>query len=222
MKLFIAHPCRVRWLARQSQGMTLVEALLSTFLWITVVMAGLFAVHLMGWRQEQLLESKAGASDTARWNVHQLVNDIYSAKGWQIGFYDGTTFTGITNGAYQQGNAYIMYPLIITTNQIVDLTKYILYYFNTNQVANFNGCLWYVNTTNGANYILVSNLIAPLYFTAEKYDGTTNTVQSYKSVVHVTFQFAQFQYPLTQVGSNDLFSSYRIDVRATPHLPDGA
>ena len=114
-----------------------------------------------------------------------------------------------------------MYPLIITSNQIVDLTKYILYYFDTNQAANFNGCLWYVNTTNGANYILVSNLIAPLYFTAENYDGTTNTVQSYKSVVHVTFQFAQFQYPLTQVGSNGLFNSYRIDVRATPHLPDG-
>ena len=54
------------------RGMTLVEALLSTFLWITVLMGGLFAVHLMGWREEQLLESKAGASDSARRNIHQL------------------------------------------------------------------------------------------------------------------------------------------------------
>jgi prepilin-type N-terminal cleavage/methylation domain-containing protein len=222
MKLSVAHPSRVRLPARQSRGFTLVEVMIATALMLSCIIGGLIAVNMMGLQEERLLESKAGASDTTRMNIHQLINAIYAAKGWQIGTWTNGVFTGITNGAYQQGNAWISYPLIITTNQIVNLSIYDVYYFDSSQVANYNGCLWYFNSTNSANYVLVSNLIAPLYFTSEKYDGTTNTVQTYKGVVHATFQFAQFQYPLTPVGSNDLFNSYRIDVRATPHLPDGA
>ena len=48
-----------------------------------------------------------------------------------------------------------------------------------------------------------------------------NRSASYKGVIHATFQYSQFQYPLTQVNSNTIFNSYRMDVRATPHLPDG-
>jgi hypothetical protein len=173
-------------------------------------------------RQVQLLESKAGASDSARRKIGQLRNDIYGAKGWQIGSWNGTSFTAITNGVYQQGSALIMYTLIINSNQIVDASKYVLYYFDSSQVANFNGRLWYLNSTNGNNYVLVSNLIDPLFFTSEKYDGTTQMVWTYKSVIHATFQYSQFEYPMTKVGSNGLFDSYRMDVRATPHLPDGA
>jgi hypothetical protein len=81
--------------------------------------------------------------------------------------------------------------------------------------------LWFYNSTNGAYRIAISNLIAPLYFTAENYQGNTQTVREFKSVIHATFQYSQFQYPLTKVGSNCIFDYYRIDLRATPHLPDG-
>jgi hypothetical protein len=185
------------------------------------VVMGLFAVHLMGLRQVQLLESKAGASDSARRNITQLKNDIYGAKGWQIGSWDGTTFTPVASGANQQGPALIIYPLIVNSNQIVDLSKYTLYYFDSSDIANNNGCLWYLNTISGDNRIIVSNLIAPLLFTSERYTGETQTVREFKGVIHATFQYSQFQYPLTKVGSNSLFNSYRIDLRATPHLPDG-
>ena len=167
------------------------------------------------------MESKAGASDSARRNITQLKNDIYGAKGWQIGSWSGTTFTAIAAGNYQQGPALIIYPLIVNSNQIVDLSKYTLYYFDSSDIANNNGCLWYLNTVSGASQIMVSNLIAPLYFTAENYDGSTQSVRHYKGVIHATFQYSQFQYPLTQVNSNTIFNSYRMDVRATPHLPDG-
>ena len=224
MKLFVEHPSRVRSLARQSQGLSLVEVLMASYVMVYFVVMGLFAVHLMGMRQVQLLESKAGASDSARRQIGQLRNDIYGAKGWQIGTCasDGSGFTAVTNGAWQQGNALIIYPLIINTNQIVDLSQYLLYYFDSSDIANNNGVLRYLNTMTGASQISVSNLINPLYFTGEKFDGTTQHVRTYKSVIHATFQYAQFQYPLTQVGPNAHFNSYRIDLRATPHLPDGA
>ena len=221
MKLFVEHPCRVRLLARQSQGFTLVEVMISTFLMTSVILLGLFAVHLMGLREVRLLESKAGASDSARRNINQLRNDIYGAKGWRIGSWDGSSFVSVSNGVSQQGNALIIYPLIVNSNQIVDLSKYTLYYFDSSDIANNNGRLWHLNSTNGVNLVSVSNLIAPLYFTGEKYDGSKQTNRTYKSVIHATFQYSQFQYPLTQVNSNTIFNSYRIDVRATPHLPDG-
>jgi hypothetical protein len=221
MKLFVAHPYRIRCHARQSQGWTLVEFLISSYLMVVVILLGLFAVHLMGLREMRLLESKAGASDSVRRNISQLRNHIYGAKGWQIGNWNGSTFTSITNGDDQQGNALVIYPLIIDSNQVVDVSKYVMYYFDASEVDEFNGRLWYLNSTNGDNRITISNLIPPLHFTAEDYRGNTQAVRTYKSVIHATFQYSQFQYPLTQVGSNSIFDNYRVDVRATPHLPDG-
>jgi hypothetical protein len=221
MKLFVAHPGRVQLPARPSQGWTLVEAVIATSLMTTCVIGGLIAANMMGLRYERLLESKAGASDTSRRNINQLKYDIYGAKGWQIGTWNGTTFTPAATGTYQQGPALIIYPLIINSNQIVDLSKYTLYYFDSSDIANNNGCLWYLNTISGANRIVASNLIAPLYFTSEDYLGNTQTVRTFKGVIHSTFNYSQFQYPLTQVNSNTIFNSYRMDVRATPHLPDG-
>ena len=162
MKLFVAHPGRVRLPARQSQGMTLVEVLIATFLMTTCIIGGLIAANMMGLRYESLLESKAGASDSARKNITQLKNDIYGAKGWQIGSWSNNTFTAIAAGNYQQGPALIIYPLIVNSNQIVDLSQYTLYYFDSSDIANNDGRLWYLNTVSGANQIMVSNLIAPL------------------------------------------------------------
>ncbi len=224
MKLFADHLRRARLPARRSGGFTLVELYIATFLMVTFILGGLIAVNMMGMREYQLLQSKAGASDSARKSITQLKNAIYGAKGWQVGSYSGSTFVAVTNGAALQGNALMIYPLIITSNQIVDVTKYYLYYFDTNQAANMNGLLMYMDNTGtnaGTALISVSNLIAPLYFTVENYRGTTLSNQTYKSVIHATFQYSQFQYPLTPVGSNGLFNSYRMDVRATPYLPDG-
>ena len=224
MKLSVAHPCRVRLPARPSPGFTLVELYISTALMITCVIMGLFAVHLMGLREDQLLESKGGASDSARRNVNQLRSDIYGAKGWQIGTWNGTTFVAVSNDVTQQGNALIIYPIVITSNQIVNVSNYILYYFDASDLADNNGILWYVRSTNGVSgtqTICISNLINPLNFTGETFQGLTQTNRTYKNVIHATFQYSQFQYPLTKVGSNSLFNSYRIDLRATPHLPDG-
>ncbi len=216
MKLFVAHPCRVRLPARQPQGMQLVEVMIATALMMSCIVGGLIAVNLMGMKEEKLLESKAGASDSARRNINQFRNAIYAAKGWALGSWDGTTFTGLTNGANQQGTALIMYPSITMSNQLVNTNAFSLYYFNTSQLANFNGLLCYY--TNGVTTIVVSNLINPLFFTSEDFQGNTQTVRTFKGVIHATFQYAQYQYPLTKVGTNCLFNSYRMDMSGQPHI----
>ena len=199
--------------------MTLIE-MMFTILVMTFVIGGLMSANFLGMREERLMESKAGASETARRSVNQLLYDIRAAKGFDIGTMAGTNFTPTTNGPFQ-GTSLKLYCIAISTNSAIDPNRYILYYFDTSQSASLNGMLWRVNSTNGTAKVMVSNLINTLYFTSEDYLGRTQSVRTYKGVVHATLQFSQFQYPLTPVGTNGLFDYYRIECRATPHIPDG-
>lgn len=206
--------------ARRLHAMTLVEVMIATTL-MGIVMIGILSSNYLGLRENQLMGSKAGASDSSRFAINDLLQDIRAAKGYQIGSVSGTNiFTAITNGN-QQGQALILYPILISTNESIDTTKYILYYYDLSDSANSDGRLWRYISTNQATSVIASNLINTLYFTSEDYSGATQTVRTYKGVIHTTLQFCQFQYPLTTVGSNSLYDYYRIDCRATPHLPDG-
>lgn len=196
---------------------TLIEVMFSSAILIIVIMA-LLSAHLMGMRLSQLVESKAGASDSSRKTLSQLPMDIRSAKRWCIGNLSGTTFTALNDGSAQQGAALQLFP---TTNFS---TPYILYYFDLSDTNNSNGRLMRTVNTNWNPVVLASNLITSLYFTAEDYTGQTATNEgtstAYKCVIHTTLDFKQFQYPLTQVGSNQIYDFYRLDFKATPHLPE--
>jgi hypothetical protein len=200
--------------------MTLVEIMIASTLML-MVFAGLFAAHFLGLREDQLMESKAGASDSSRYAINQMMQDIRASKGYDIGsYFDGTSvFTAITNGNLQ-GPDLRLYSSIISSNQMINTNQYIVYYFDSSQAAAGNGMLWRYGP-GGVTTLVTSNLINTLWFTSENYLGSTQTSRTYKGVVHTTLQFTKFLYPLTQVGSNCLYTYYRIDCRVTPHLPDG-
>ena len=200
--------------------MTLIETMIAMAV-MSVVIGGVLSANFLGLRESRLMESKAGASDTARRSINRLLYDIRSAKGFDIGTMSGNNFAAITNGSLQ-GAGLKLYAIAVSTNQVIDPNRYILYYFDASQVASGNGMLWRLNSTNGSAAVVVSNLINTLYFTSENYLGYTQSVRSYKSVIHTTLEFSQFQFPLTPIGTNGLFDYYRIDCRATPHIPDGA
>jgi hypothetical protein len=200
--------------------MTLVEAMISVAV-MSMVFAGVMSAHFLGLREDRLMESKAGANDTARRSINQMLQDIRGAKGYVIGNMSSSNFRAITNGNLQ-GGAVQLYSAVLSTNQTIDTSQYVIYYFDTSQVSSGNGKLWCMNSTNTLTpTVVASNLINNMLFTSEDYQGRTQTVRTYKGVVHTTLEFCQFQYPLTAVGSNCLYDYYRIDCRATPHLPDG-
>lgn len=220
MKLFYHSARNLTASRRSQQGFTLVEMMIVVVVML-IVIAGVLSEQYIGMREEQLMESKAGANDTARMSISQMLADIRGAKGYDIGnTVSGTNFTIVTNGILQ-GNSVRLYTAVITTNQTVNLSDYTLYYFDLSQVANNDGLLWRLTSTTTTPTIVASNLINTLYFTSEDYLGNTQTVRTYKGVIHTTLQFCQFQYPQTPIGTNGLFDYYRIDCRATPHLPDG-
>lgn len=207
------------------RGMTLVEMILAVGIGIGIVTTGLVSVNLMGLREDELIESKGGASETSREALNSLLEDIRSAKGYYIGTYaGGTNFTAISNSVPQQAVSVLLYPVVNSTNGAVDTSQQIIYYYDLTGDVNSNGILWRYYYTNGvqlSSTVIASNLIPPMYFTSENFQGYTQADRTFKGVVHTKLSFCQFQYPTTQVGSNCLFDTYTIDCRATPHLPDG-
>ena len=203
------------------RGFTLVELMLATTIMTLFVIGGVMSANFLGLREDQLMESKAGANDTSRRLVNQMLYTIRSSKGYDIGNMSGTNFVAITNGT-RQGSALKLYVVSMGANQVIDPSQSIIYYYDTSQAANLNGMLWTFNSTNGlAASVVASNLIGSYLFTSEDYFGNTQNVRTEKGVIHTALQFSQFLYPRTSVGSNSLYSSYQIDCRATPHIPDG-
>jgi len=177
-------------------------------------MIGMLWSHLFGLRTDQLVESKLGASETARRGFDKMANDIRAAKNWQIGNMSGLTYVDIPDGSNQVGRAL---QLSLKTNTMPMTPPYILYYF-TNISGDNKLCRFH--TGDPAPTVLASNLIDTLNFTAEDYTGTNIiTTLNYRYVIHYTLKFQQFQYPLTKVGTNYLYDLYKIEFRLTPHAP---
>jgi prepilin-type N-terminal cleavage/methylation domain-containing protein len=222
MKLYLHDNDLARPQKRRFSGFTLLELLIAMSLMV-VVMGALVAANLVGFQENQYLAAKAGATNASRRAVNQMLDDIRMAKGYAVGTISGTNFTSfsaITNGLYR-GTALQLYPILVSTNDSIDYTKFILYAFDLSQTNVSNGRLWRYASTNQFSTVVASNLINTLYFSSENYNGTNQYSSTYKTVIHTTLQFCEFIYPVTLVGSNQLFQYYRMDCRATPHLPDG-
>ncbi len=204
---------------RPEAGGTLVEIMFASAI-MTMLIIAIMAAHLVGLREDQWVETKSGASDSSRKVLQKLPEDIKQAKMWFIGNMSGTNFVIATNAA--SGTALKLFE---STNG----SAYILYYFDLTYSNNNDGHL-VRNATNTVwnPVVLASNLVNWLgggyTFNVENFNGNlmTNdgTSRGWKQVVHTTLQYCQFQYPLTPVGTNGLYDYYKIEFRATPHLPE--
>ncbi len=214
---------RLRGLA----AMTLVEIMTTSSLFALII-GGTIAVNLFGLRQDELVNSKLGASDQARVNFNLMLDEIRCGKNVQIGTGWNTNFAAITNGL-QQGDTIQIIP---STNTGV----YIYYYFQTNTPTNSS---WLVRVfatpTNSTTTVVaqcITNVTSPfmtnaLMFQAIAYNGTnfavlTNDPTVYSThnyLVNILMQFYQFQYPLTMVGSNYLYDYYQLNLQAARRAP---
>jgi hypothetical protein len=178
-----------------------------------VIMALLYA-HIFGLKQDQLVESKLGASDQARRSFEQILRDVRSAN------YSGGTFTVVSNGILQQGNSV---RIFLTTDTAIS----VIYYFDTNSTPGTN-TLKRIRTGDASATLLADHLTnyygGPLLFYSEDHLGNVISDIQNKRVVHFTLGFLQYQYPLTRVGSgsNYLYDFYKMEFRVTPHVSDGA
>jgi hypothetical protein len=192
-------------------ALTLVEMMVTMSIFSMVVIA-LIYTHIFGLRQDQLVESKLGASDQSRKSIGQISRDIRGAKITAIGSYSGTTFTPVANGVNQVGNAV---QINLTTNTAIS----IIYYFNTNTVDNWK--LYRFHTGDAAATVIASHLQNSCTFSAEDQTGAVWNDWSDRRVIHYTLDFRQYQYPQTVIGPYCLYDRYTVDFRVTPHVPEG-
>ena len=193
---------------RRFEAFTMVEMMVATSLFSLVVI-GLVYVHMFGLQQNQLVNSKLGASDQSRRGFDLLAVDVRSSKSWQIGIGDNLDFTAIPNGEAQEGNALTIY---LTT----DTNRYVTYWFDTNRRElrrNVSG--------NADIRVIARSLTNTMFFRAENYRGETQYDLTHKGVVNVKMEFAEYQYPLTKVGPGYFYDYYKMEFRLTSHVPDG-
>jgi len=199
---------------RRLQAMTLAETMVASSIFLLAV-TGLVLSQLFGLSQDQFVNSQSGACELARMSFNDLTSEIRAAKIWQVGNVSNgnyASFSGIANGTAQQGSA-LKLSLTIDTNQ------YIVYYFATYST----NCVLYRQHSGDAHPKLIAQYLtnAPC-FKAQQWNGTVQTDLSHKGVVDVLMQFCQYQYPITKIGPNFYYNYYKMELRATPHVPDGS
>jgi hypothetical protein len=194
---------------RQRQwGLTLSEMMVASGVFSLMVI-GFVYCQMFGMRLDQLVNSKIGASEQARLSFNDLSSDIRSAKIWQVGNKGASGFTGIANGSNQCGNA-------LKVSLTTDTNAYYMYYFDTNACK-----LMRTHSGSADSRCLARFLTNTMYFQAQRYNGANQTDLSHKGVISVVMQFCQYQYPITKVGPGNYYDYYRMELRVTPHAPDG-
>jgi prepilin-type N-terminal cleavage/methylation domain-containing protein len=202
-------------LARK-RGFTLVEMLITMGIF-GFAMSAMLAAYIFGLKQDQLVQSKLGASDESRRSFEKVARDIRSANNHAVGNYVGGTnggFTPIGNSGSQVGNA-LQIHLTATPN-----APSITYFFDTSGASG----TWTLNrlhTGDAAPTVIASHLQNSATFSAENCAGATLPSLSDKDVIHFTLDFCEYQYPLTKVGTGYHYDRYVMDFRATPHVPGG-
>ncbi|MFM2294658.1 MAG: hypothetical protein RLZZ350_1071 [Verrucomicrobiota bacterium] len=192
--------------AQNHSAMTLIEMMMA-FGVFTMLMTSLFALHLFGFKMNQITLSKLGASDTAREGFSRLLGDVRASSGYQIGTMPTnvpyTNFSVVANGSNWTGNA-LKLSYATTTNQII-------YFFHP---TNYALCRY----TNGVSgyYTVVTGTTNTSQFRSEDYQGNVQTSSNAQTVVSVFMEFYQLQYPLTHIGtgSNYLYDYYRLELKA--------
>jgi hypothetical protein len=205
--------------------LTLPDMIITMLIFGSLVLAMVYT-HIFVLKQDQLVSSKLGASDNSRVGFDYMVNDIRESKVWWVGSGDASSFSRFMS-VTQQGNALqLSFSLFTNKTYVVDTNIYVRYYFQvpgggTNGLYNLYR-LDSNSSTNPTPRVIARNLTNTVYFMAEDFLGNpmhTND-STYKYLIHVQMNFAQYQYPLTKVGSNCYYDSYRLDFKATPHCPD--
>lgn len=199
---------------RNEWGMTIVEMMVSMSVF-SLAMIGAVYTHIYGLKQDELVQSKLGASDQSRRSYNSMCNDIRSAKGWAVGTGTSSLFTALNGaGVAQKGNALKLYPTT-TTNFLINSNIYIIYHFDTNA-----GQLLRRDNATAAT-VIAQDLTNSMFFQAENYRGTIMSNSTYRAAIRSRMEFAQYQYPLTVVGQGHYYDYYKLEFCVTSHAPDG-
>ena len=175
-------------------GFTMLEMMVTVAIFLFVVGA-MVSVQIFGLRVYTLSATKLTATAGGREALNTIRDAIRSSKEVYVGMYSAGSFTRITNGAPQIGNALQIFS---TTNLIA--TNFQVIYQNpaSNMVLSRVG-------NSGTQDVLAQYMTNYYCFQATDYTGT-NVFTNYNNcpVINMTMKFFQWEYPIGFVGTNAL------------------
>ena len=198
-------------------GFTMVEMCvvmaLFTFLMIAIVAIQFFAAHVY-----TLAATKLTATASGRKVMNDIRDQVRGADDVEVGNYDpvGNTFANIPIGTPQIGNAMVIY----TNNPNGQNTNYAIIYF-VNTLAS-NVCSVQSISNNVQTSTLANNIIVWItnYYAFDAEDCSNNILTTYENnrLIHVKFQFSQWEYPLAGVGGGAMYDYYQLQTRVAPRI----
>lgn len=182
---------------------TLTEILTATAI-CALVMVGVVYTHVFGLRIATLTNSKLAATHNAREALNRVREEIRAGKIVYVGNGDDVSFTRVAANSPQAGNALQIHPTMDPNNFVryfLDATTQSL-----KRKASGDGQVWEV-----AEYI--TNQVV---FRAEDHQGNVLTSDQNNRVIRMTLDFFQWEFPVTRVGGDNYYESYRLQTRIAP------
>jgi len=193
---------------RSAAAFSLAEFFLAMSLTL-VVAGGVIYAHVMGQNLHNWSLAKVGASDQSRETLWRLQDEIRGAKNLRVGNYQSGLFSTPSLGTEHKGQALRIFA---TTNSS-DYVQYRLHLFNS--IYELRRTEWVDDTLVQQSERVVAEHLTnnPSMFALEDYSGNILTEPASTTIVAVTLDFQQFQYPLTKVGDDFYYDYYRLQTR---------
>jgi prepilin-type N-terminal cleavage/methylation domain-containing protein len=198
----------------QPQAFTLAEMMIAVTIF-SFIIAAIVAIQIFASRVYLLGATELSATQGGRQVLNDIRDKIRSAKLVYVGnFTNGIGFSLIPYGQLQEGNA----VAIAYTNTAA--TNYLIYYLDTTQPTN----TLYTISNNLASTLTVDATYITNYFCffAEDYRGNVLLNYLNRPVIHVVFQFDQWEYPIGFIGTNALnaYDFYTLTTRISRRAKD--
>jgi type II secretory pathway pseudopilin PulG len=198
-------------------GFTLVEIYIVSVLLLILVLA-MTATQFFAARVYTLAATKLTSTASGRKIMNDIRDQVRGADDVGVVIYDpvGNTFANIPIGTPQIGNAMVIY----TNNPNGQNTNYAIIYF-VNTLAS-NVCSVQSISNNVQTSTLANNIIVWItnYYAFDAEDCSNNILTTYENnrLIHVKFQFSQWEYPLAGVGGGAMYDYYQLQTRVAPRI----
>jgi len=195
MKLFAINAAGRR---QSRHGFTLAEMLVTSTIFLVIIVAAMLSVQLYGLRVYNLATTKVKATTDARETINDIRDRVRSATLVYVGGYTNGIFSTNASGASQIGNAI---QIFATTNTTA-ANAIIFYQDPSNSVINL--------VSNGVVNLEARYVTNGYCFQAEDFQGNILTNYNNNPVIAVTLMFNQLAFPF---GNTNAYDFYRLHTR---------
>jgi Tfp pilus assembly protein PilV len=187
---------RCGWAAQT--GFTLAEMMIMLAVF-SLAMIAMIGVQIFGLKVYTLSSSKMIATADGRQLLDKMRDPIRSANTVVVGFYNNNSFTAVTNGSPQIGNAIL---ISMVTNAFTAQNSIVFYHDMASSSLRI--------VTNNGNTVLANSITNDFCFQAEDFQGNLLSNYLNNPVIRVDLGFIQWNF---NSGNSGYYNLYHLQTR---------